>query len=362
MLSQITLLKYLTWKYIKQFIISSVLIIFVLFITSAFDTLQKFKSSNLSSGEFWQLIIYKIPFIYNEVSILIVFIATILYIRSLSNNSELVVMLSSGIPIWRIFTVPIVTSVMIGCIIVMIINPLGTNGLRRYIMLESKITGESKNSLVVSPAGLFFADRENEENKIFRAKALDVKNSRFSDVTMLLLDDENSLIKRIDAKSAILKNGMLNMHDAKIITQNKTVVQKQFSTKVSMSIKDIVKSFNPPEMIHLWHLKSDIEKFIKSGISVIKYQLYFYKQIFKPLAMVAMTYVACWFVGINPRDNSSNKAIIMAAITGIMIYFILEISFRTLAYNGITPLLAIMLPIIFIIIISNFVILHFQEA
>jgi hypothetical protein len=47
---------------------------------------------------------------------------------------------------------------------------------------------------------------------------------------------------------------------------------------------------------------------------------------------------------------------------GIGSYFFLEIALRILASGGFSPFLASLLPIIVIILISNFVILHFQEA
>ena len=115
-------------------------------------------------------------------------------------------------------------------------------------------------------------------------------------------------------------------------------------------------------MIPLWSLSSSIENFARSGLVVTKYQIHYYKQLFKPLGMVAMSFIACWFISLNIRDNSSTRMAVLALVTGICTYFFLEISLRILAYSGLHPILATLLPILFIILISNFVILHFQEA
>ena len=63
-------------------------------------------------------------------------------------------------------------------------------------------------------------------------------------------------------------------------------------------------------------------------------------------------------------DNRTSKIKTMALPLGIAIftYFGLEISLHTLAYGGLSPMFATLLPILFIILISNFVILHFQES
>ena len=72
--------------------------------------------------------------------------------------------------------------------------------------------------------------------------------------------------------------------------------------------------------------------------------------------------IACWFLSLNMRDNSSSRMAFWGLVLGICVYFFLEMSLRLLAYSGVTPIIATLLPILFIILISNFVILHFQEA
>jgi lipopolysaccharide export LptBFGC system permease protein LptF len=49
-------------------------------------------------------------------------------------------------------------------------------------------------------------------------------------------------------------------------------------------------------------------------------------------------------------------------IAGIVTYFTLEISLRILAYSGLAPMFAVLLPVSLIILIGNFVILHFHES
>ena len=115
-------------------------------------------------------------------------------------------------------------------------------------------------------------------------------------------------------------------------------------------------------MISIWNLNNAIKKFSKSGLAVHKYELFYYKQIFKPLTMVVMSLIACWFINPNAKNQLSWKIITFGCILGICIYFALEITVRILGYNGVSPLLATLCPILLALLISNFVILHFQES
>ena len=78
--------------------------------------------------------------------------------------------------------------------------------------------------------------------------------------------------------------------------------------------------------------------------------------------MVAMSLVACWFISLNTRDRSGARVAILGLVSGVCTYFFLEMMVRILAYSGLNPMLSVLLPLLFIILISKFVILHFQEA
>jgi lipopolysaccharide export LptBFGC system permease protein LptF len=70
--------------------------------------------------------------------------------------------------------------------------------------------------------------------------------------------------------------------------------------------------------------------------------------------------MAFCFMNFDNR-KSTIKTTTLVLVTGIFAYFYLEISSRILAYGGLSPIFATLLPILFIILIGNFVILHLQE-
>ena len=353
---------YLARLFTKQFLISLIAVISILLISSIFEILQKFKSYLVPTTDFWLLIFYKIPYLFNEVLILISFFATILFIQAIRKNNELIILLSNGIPIGKIFIIPLFLTLIFGMIILAVISPLSTYGLRQYSKLESKITENKDVNIIISQSGIFFYDKFGDTNRIMQAKSINTQKNSFNDLTILIIDGKNNLQQRIDSSHADLTSGFFKLKNP-IITDFKSSKQKkEILIPTNLTVNNLIMRFSPPEMINVWDLKDSIMKFAKSGLAVIKYQLYYYKQIFKPLAMVAMSSIACWFVSINFRNNSNSIIITVSVILGITTYFFLELTFRVLAYNNFSPHFAVFLPIIFIILISNFVILHFQEA
>jgi len=362
MINYPTITRYVAKLFTKQFLAVSAIVICVLFITSAFDILQKFKSTQISSSIFWQLIALKVPFLFSEVSNLVCFIATLVFLRSITKNNEMLILLSSGVPTWQIFIIPIIVTFFLGLFVLSVLNPIGAYGLREYEKLETKVTGAHHLNFVISQSGIFFFEKFAENNRIIQAKSINAEQSTLTNVTILLLDKRNNFIKRIDASQAILAPGVFKLVDLNVTSKEKSQKLDQLDLPTKLSIDNLMQRFTPPEMIPIWDLGSSIEKFSKSGLSITRYQIHYYKQLFKPFAMVAMSFVACWFLSLNLRDNSGAKLAFLGLILGMCTYFFLEMALRILTYSGLPPALATILPILFIILISNFVILHFQEA
>jgi lipopolysaccharide export system permease protein len=334
----------------------------ILFLANIFEILQKFQSIFITPTEFWLLISYKVPHLFNEVSIIVGFISTILFIQKIRRNNELIIILGNGIPIWKIFFIPITLTFFLGMLILVTINPLGTYGLKKIDKIKSSITGNNETNLIISQSGIFFYEKYADHNRIMQAKSIDTKKKTLQDLIILITDGNNNLIQRLDAPITELNIGEFKLIDAEITSSDNVKKMQELVVPTNLSIKNLMLRFNPPEKIYLWSLKSSIRQFAKSGLPVTNYQLYYFKKILNPLAMVAMSFIACWFVSLNLRDNTNSTVLTIGLALGACTYFFLEISFRILAYSGLTPFLATSLPIIFIILISNFVILHFQEA
>lgn len=362
MINYQTLVVYLARLFTKQFLIASGVIICVLFITNAFDVLQKFKSTDISPGDFWQLISFKMPYLFNEVSALVCFISTFMFLRNITKQNELIIILSSGVPIWQVFIVPIIVTFFIGLVVLSIINPVGTYGLQEYEKLEAKVNKTPHLNFVISQSGIFFFEKFAGNNRIIQAKSINADKQTLSDVTILLVDSHNNLTTRIDTVIATLVPGAFKLHSPTITYRESSENLELLNLPTNLSIDNLMQRFSTPEMIPIWNLNSSIEKFASSGLAVTKYQLHYYKQLFKPITMVAMSFIACWFISLNMRDNSKMRVTVLGLVTGMCAYFFLEIALRILAYGGLHPVLATLLPILFIILISNFVILHFQEA
>ncbi len=311
---------------------------------------------------FWKLVLYKIPYLLNEVATLISFIAMLFFLKRLTKHNELISLLSSGIHIWRIIAVPVFAAIILGVFLIIICNPLGTFGLRQYEALEKKITNNQTNKLIISKTGLLYLENYQNNKKIIQIGSIDLENNRLNNVTILFLDNNNFFRKRIDGQYAILTDNNLKLNSVKIFNQQDFKQYSDYDVPTNLSMNNLMNSFISPEMISIWDLSDIIKQLIKSGLPVINYQIYYYKQLLKPIIMATTVVLASCFFSLRQRDNSQEKILMIGLFSGFIIYCLLEILFKILSNNALPPFLSILLPNIAILFFSNFVIMHSTES
>ena len=91
--------------------------------------------------------------------------------------------------------------------IVALINPIGVYGLKKYAKLEETVTGTNSTNFIISPTGVFFHEKYLDNNRIIHAKSIIPNSNTLNDVTILVVDSQNNLIKQIDSAYAIIESG-----------------------------------------------------------------------------------------------------------------------------------------------------------
>ncbi len=357
-----TINKYLLKKYASYFFVIVAVFAGLLLISNIFDTLQKFKSSDLDALTFWKLAVLKLPHIFNQTSTLIGFISAILFLRKLSMTHEMVILLSSGMQSWRIYLVLVLTCLVLGGVVNFLVGPIGTFGLIEYRKIEKIIDGVPDSQVIVSQNGIFFYEKTKNNYRILETQSINMPEKSMSNLSLIFVDEDSNFMKRYDADKAFLEEGIIRLLNVSVIDKKDITYEDEISISTSLSLEDIKNRFSSPELIPLWNLKKTIKKLANSGINTLSYELYYYKQVFKPIIMSSLVLLGCIFLSVNNRDNMSNKLTVVMILIGIIAFFVIEISSRVLVYNNVEPFFACLLPPVIIVLLSNFAILHFQEA
>lgn len=314
------------------------------------------------------LIIYKVPYIFDRLMLLITLIATISFIYLITQNNELLIIISSGISPIKIILIPIIISTVFSSLILAINGSLSPYFLQRYKLLESRIKGSSDMNLIVSSSGIFFSEKFADEHRIVQVRSIDVNNKLLEDVTIIVADADSNFVERIDAKKAFLESGFYKFVDAFINRQQKfqgwqdTEYIKDLRVPTTLKVENLRSQFEQPRSIDFWVMPKVIKRFKKLGLNTSKYKLHYYRELLKPLGCAAMALIACCFITLNTRSELNKYVLMLGIVVGIMTFLLYEISINFMIYSGFSPLMSVLVPLIVILSLAIFVVLHLHEA
>lgn len=354
--------RYLIRTYLEKLLLVLLVVTAALILSNTFDLLQRIKGIHLRYDIFFQLVFLKTPYLIIELLPLIVMLATFLMHFMLTKCNELFVVWGSGISIYRALLPIILINLAIGLASITLLNPLSTYMLVKFETLESKFTDRKLPYLTLSSLGVMISENYNGENRIYVAKSVVVPEKKMLDVSIFFTDDDNNFLHRIEAKKATFEEGKIAMHNVSIFTSDNTkTYHEEYSVASNLLITNLVDGVTAPDHLNFWKLPETISKLSDAGFPIFKYQLYYSKLLLKPLAMIAYILLAMCFISNDMRAKNRMNHLAFGIFTGLFGYLVSQIFSNILAYNGTSIMLAVFLPIMIVILGSNFAMLHWRR-
>lgn len=357
-----TLLLYLTKVYLTRFSLVLAGITAGLLLANIFDTINRFRAVTFTFPLFMQLITFKLPYLMVEILPLVSFIATLVFFEYLTRFNELISVFNAGLSIWKMLVPVILSIIIIGIISSSIIQPIAAILIASHEKIETKVLQKHNDRALVIDSGVMVAENYGTEKRFIKAQGVDLKNKILFDVTILFVDENNDFMNRIDAKEAIIENNILKLSAVQLFGKDITpVFHESFVVPTALNINRFTAHFVAPEHISFWDLPNKIKKMHDIGMPTVKYRLYYYKQLFKTLMMISLVLLAVSFTSKRQSRKQNRRKIFFSVAIGFTLYLFSEIVVAILAYNGLAPMIATLIPILLIMLVSVFMILHLHE-
>ncbi len=363
-LSRIFLL-YLSRNFLWSLFFTTLVIATCILFANFFDVLNRLRTTIVPFHLLITLALLKLPYLLNELLPLVTLIASLFFFEKLSRNHELVVMFSGGISVWKLIQPILLISVTVCILALMFLQPIASFCLAKQENLENIVMHhKSQNTVSISGSGLYIAENIDGQNRIYIAKTITPHIYSLHTVTILILDEENEFVRRLDGAEAILKNGEIEFLSGGLETDKKWQSSSFSYLKLptNLDISWIVKKFTSPENISFWKLESLYTQLEKSGIKADKFISYYYKLLFRPIYSLAVIFIAACFIQLNPRGKKGISTLGVGGIIGLLIHGGKEIMTAFLLANNFSYSNAQIIPGIIIIIISIMIIINKFET
>ena len=282
------------------------------------DTLRRAGVVKDASGALvaWLAVLHT-PIVAEQALPFIVLIGAMAAFLNLSRKLELVVARAAGVSVWQFLTPPLLVALAFGALEVLAFNPLSTAMKRQSAALEAKMFGAASRG-----AGDFWLRQKTADGQsIVHVDGRDLDRDEFLGMEAYNFAPDGTFEQRVDAKTAFLRDGYWEMHDAEVVTPGEDdVPAKVYLLATSLTREKLAQSFVPPDTVSFYALKPLAEQIRAAGLDATPYELRRAQLVALPLSLAAMTLVAACFSLRLFRMGGVQKMVLGGVSAGFMLY------------------------------------------
>jgi len=306
----------------------------------------------------------KQPYMAQQIMPFAILFGTMMAFWRLTRSHELVVARAAGISAWQFLAPPLSGAFLIGVIVVTIFNPIASVMQASYEQLENRVLRAGGDQLNLSRSGLWLRQSDAKgDQAIVHAEGFHVKQQALQDVMILFLAGDTKLIKRIDAKEAVLRDGAWEVLDGYEWQPEKPLVPfDRIDVATNLTARKIQDSLASPETMSFWELPGFINLLDSSGFSSQRHRLYFNALLARPFLYAAMVLIAASFSMRMQRRGGATLMIAAGVAAGFALYFLSDVVFA-LGLSATIPIaLAAWTPTGVTCLLGTSLLLHLEDG
>lgn len=317
----------LSWYFVRQYSLNFLILLAgLLAIIYIFDIVELLRRSARSENITLSLILmmgfYKLPEVGQMVFPFAVLFSAMWTFWQLTKRHELVIVRSSGLSVWQFISPIILTSFMIGLLLIVVLNPLGALFVSKFEKLEARYLEKNSSAVLLSEQGLWLRQEHEGGTAILHADKISMPDWILRDVMVFFFSSDNIFLYRIDSGEASLKDGAWNFRYA-VSNRPGQLPQMGDHTKIAtdLTVGDLESSFASPETVSFWKLPKYIQTMEETGFDSTPLKIHFQSLLAQPLLFMAMILLAA-SVSLRPqRLRGTSFLIFSGIIIGFVVFF-----------------------------------------
>ncbi len=321
--------------------------------------LESLSDSYQMQDVFWY-IFYKAPYFLVQFAPTGVLLGAVVGLGLLANHSEIVVMRSAGVSLYRIVgwvMQPAVLFVLMALAVNQWVLPVANHHAKNINSTDTSLVSIS-GYWVVAPR----ADDTNVQEVVYvgyadtEGKLKDVKRFDVADGTLLgamsaptgYYDDSQT--DRYQWQLQDVDTIWLNNHAIKQDSAHQAVITLPISKE---SVHLLTKA---PEDLAITELYQHSKLMRHQDSRSLRHELAFWQKVLSPFAVLSLVLIACSFVFGSLRSQSLGLRIVMALLTGLLFSYAQDLSGFVALTTGWSPLLMAGLPILISAVVGAYLI------
>ena len=282
----------------------------------------------------------------------------------LNRRSELVVMRSAGLSVWRLIGPAALFALLAGVLAVVAIDPLSARMMAAAEKAKLESRGQRASLARVFGDGIWLRQRDNGELLIINAASFDAERGALQTVTVWRMAADGAFEERIDAPEAALSGRTLEMKEARMKAAGMRFPQKTpvYSIPTSLTLADLRETLPPPESMSVFDLPRFMRLAEAAGLPTVRYSIRFHDLCSTPLKLTAMVLIAAIF-SVRPIRSGGTARLLLASVgSGFGLYILSEVSTALGESGSAAPPVAAWTPAVVATIVALSLLMRHEES
>tara|TARA_B100001121_G_scaffold302920_1_gene316169 strand:+ start:2202 stop:3290 length:1089 start_codon:yes stop_codon:yes gene_type:complete len=356
-------LNYLLINFLKTFFVF--VLVFYCFgvILNLFEEIEFFKNMNVSIFIPLMLTSIFIPSMIIKILPFIIFLSSMWFMMKIRNNRDLLTLKVFGFSNFRIFLVLALTSFILGCLILLFINPITSSMSKFYEKTKSNYSRDIDHLVTFNKNGLWIKENLKAGQRIITAAKPEGKN--LLDVTIFHINKNSNLIEKITSKKVNVEKNTWILKDALVFEENNGVLKKsnfkEYKINSIYNFEKINSLFKNFDTMSFLDLALNYKNLLNSGYNKPFLNQSLHSMLSMPFFLFLMTGLAS-ILTMNTLKRSDNfKYVIIGLLVSVIIFYFKDLSLALGQTNRIPLILSVWAPVIALSLFTSIGVIQINE-
>ena len=282
----------------------------------------------------------------------------------LNRRSELSVMRSAGLSIWKLVGPAAFLASLAGVVIITIFDPMSSSLMAYAEEVKAKKLGQEVELVQVFNDGIWLRQREADRQIIVNAKNLSETDGALEEVTIWRFGGNGVFLERVDAAEAVMSGQTMEMRNARLasISDQQQLRTPLYAINTALTAESLRERVAPPETMSLWRLPRYILMAEAAGLPTERYHIRFHDLCSTPLELLAMVLIAAAFSMRPVRMGGAFGLAVASIAAGFLLYILSEVSAALGESSAVPVALAAWTPAVVAALAAMTALLHMEDG
>ena len=352
-------IQFLIINYYKSFFYVLSVMLSLVFILNILTELEFFKDINIDISLTLFLAILNSPSMIFEMFPFIFLLTAQLFFIKLFNNNELEIFKYSGLKNSKLLFILSLFAFLTGILTITIFYNLSSNFKNIYLDIKSNYTTDGKYLAVITKNGLWIKDKVKQ--KIYIVNASEIKENYLIDSFITVFDEDFNVVRNIKSSKIDLLNKEWKIYDAKIFEDGVYTNRPLIKIKTNFDLERVETFYSNLNSFNLIKLIELRKNYKKLNYSLVELDLQLQKITWYPIYLVLMTIFSALIMFKIKRTDNTTLNISLGLFFSVIIYYINNFFFVMGSTEKISPMAAILIPLILLTIINSLILKNINE-